>query len=173
MGLQDRESEQSLLNRWEDDKTHTQQSYISKSPLLNDGSVTSGTGYMTAAKGTFTVPAGWGNIGTFGTKAGTFTFTPQTGWAYVLHNLSFNAVNPAANAGTLGTLSITGLRIDGENLGTTGAVSNFTTLFGEDLTMAQSLQIGYIVNLSGTALGTEGTWAVNANVSGWKFETVD
>lgn len=185
MGLDDKVKEGDLFNRWEDDNVHTLQAYVSKSPLLNDGARTAGTRLICAFNGTWSgtfagtfllpadFPSGADNIGTFGTKAGTLTFSPASGWAYVLHALSFTAVDPAADAGTLGTCTITGLRIEGQELGTTGAVSNFTTLFGEDLTLYGSLTMGYVVKLSGTALGTEGTWSVNANVSGWKFRTVD
>ncbi len=184
MGLEDNLSEQQLLNRWNDDTTNTMQAYVAKKPLLNDGANTAGTKYISAFggtwsgtfAGTFLLPAdmvGMGNIGTFGTKAGTFEFTPASGWIYVLHGLSFSAVDPAADSGTLGTITLTGLRIDGANLGTLGPIANCTTLYGEDITLANKLEVGWRVNLSGTALGTEGTWNVNVNFSGYKFPSVD
>lgn len=150
MGLGDNESEQGLLNRWEDDKTHTQQSYIAKIPLLNDGAVTGGTQSIVT--------------GTAGTKSGTVYFTPATGWAYVLHTLTHGLVQ----SGTFGTIQTTGALLDDVNLGTLGAMT-FSTLFGEDLTLVNRLGFAYTVE---TGTGVIGTYGITNEVTGWRFDTL-
>jgi len=151
MGINDRESEQNLLNRWEDDKTHTQQSYIYKYPLLNNGAVTGGTQSIAT--------------GTSGTLIGTAYFTAESGWAYILHTLTHGLVQ----SGTFGTVQTDNVLIDDVLLGTNGAVT-FSTLFGEDLTMVNRLGFAYTVN---TGTGIVGTYGITNEITGWRFKTVD
>mgnify|MGYP001597903876 CR=1 FL=1 len=152
MGLTDMESEKGLLNRWEDDNVHTIQSYISKLPLLKDGANTGGTSQIIT--------------GTSGTLHGTYSYTPVSGWADVLHTLSFNA----NQQGTFGTLVLNGIKLNDVNLGTLGAISNFVTLYGEDLTLYDSLKFEYQVN---TGTGIVGTYSIDCEISGWRFRTTD
>lgn len=151
MGLEDRESEQNLLNRWEDDKTHTLQNYMAKMPLLNDGAITGGTQSIVT--------------GTSGTVSGTVYFSPATGWSYVLHTLTHGLVQ----SGTFGTIQTDTVLLDDVNLGTLGAIT-FSTLFGEDLTLVNRLGFAYTVN---TGTGVIGTYGITNEVTGWRFNTLD
>ena len=62
-GLSGNANIQSLLNRFADPDTHTQQAYVAKSPLLNDGANSGGTTIIVN--------------GTIGTLIGTASFIPQ------------------------------------------------------------------------------------------------
>ena len=191
MGIDDKLREGDLFNRWADDFANTLQTFISKSPLNSDGAKTGGTGFASHVNGTLrkegtilggtrvvygTLPASFcgANFGTNGTGSGTYHFSPVSGWIYSIHSLNFNVVDPAGDSGTLGSMTLQNVRVDGVNLGTLGAIDNCKVIHGEDIALHGSLSFEYIIKLSGTSsLGTEGTWAINTEVTGYKFRSMD
>ena len=151
--LGDKYSMGDLFNFWNSENNiNTFRSYIAKYPLLNDGANSGGTQNITT--------------GTAGTVTGTSEFYPQSKWSYVLQSITRTAVQ----SGTFGTINITGMLLNGITLGTAGNISDFATLYGEDLTLYGTYGIAYRIDC-GT--GVIGTFSITEEFVGWKFKTIN
>lgn len=139
-----------LFNRW-NSEGNTVRTYLMKTPLLNDGAFTGGTTSIVT--------------GTSGTKHGTHLFYPEYGKVYVLKGLGFN-IN---QNGTFGTSNLTGVIIDGVNLGTLGTIADFATKYGDAISLFGTLKIGVRID---TGTGIIGTYKVDSEVLGWKFKAL-
>jgi len=147
--INENRSEQDILNRW-NSPINTLQAYVLKYPLLVDGANSGGT--MTLV------------TGTSGTKLGTVYFNIATNWAYKIKTLSNNLIQ----SGTFGTVALNNVLIDDYLVGTNSS-TNFTTVFGEDLTVAS--RIGFVLNVN-CGTGVIGTFGIDCEVTGLKFKTV-
>ena len=153
MGLRRTDSVANLVNAMHDDPLHTLRTGIKYEPVLNDAANSGGTtaGIVT---------------GTSGTVHGTATpFTVPSPYAYDLLSLT----RTVTQSGTFGTITPTGLFVDGKPLGTAGNIANFATLYGKSLQAVTNVQVGYRID---TGTGVVGTYAVQVELVGVKFDTV-